>query len=83
MEKFFNPKSVAVVGASREPNKVGNVIVKNLLSAHFKGRIYPINPNAEEILELKCYKSVLDIPGNVDTAIISVPAKFTPSVMEE
>ncbi|MEM3609032.1 MAG: CoA-binding protein, partial [Candidatus Bathyarchaeia archaeon] len=52
---FFEPESVAVVGASRNPLKFGNSVLKNLLDLEFKGRIYPVNPNADEVLGLKAY----------------------------
>ena len=66
LEAFFNPRSVAVIGASREPRKVGHKILRNLIDYGFKGEIYPINPNAEEILGCKCYSSVLDVPSEID-----------------
>ena len=83
LAKVFNPTSIAVIGASREPNKIGHVIVKNFVDGGFSGRIYPINPNAESILGLRSYKSVLDIKGGVDSAVIAVPAAAVPSVLEE
>jgi acetate---CoA ligase (ADP-forming) len=83
MDSFFAPSSVAVIGASREENKVGHVIVKNLVTAHYHGIIYPINPHADKILELDCYPSVVDIPGKVETAIIAVPASLTSQALEQ
>lgn len=83
LAKVFNPSSIAVIGASREPNKIGHVIVKNFVDGGFSGKIYPINPNAEAILGLRSYRSVLDIKGNVDSAVIAVPAAAVPSVLEE
>ncbi|MCS7144951.1 MAG: CoA-binding protein, partial [Archaeoglobaceae archaeon] len=80
---FFNPKSVAVVGASRTPGKPGNNIVWNLKHHGFKGKIYPVNPNTCEIYELKCYPSVKEIPDQVDVAIIAVPAKIVPEIMRD
>ncbi|MEG9194327.1 MAG: acetate--CoA ligase family protein [Candidatus Methanoglobus sp.] len=80
---FFNPRSVAVVGASRTPGKPGNNIIWNLKTHGFKGKIYPVNPNAEEIHDLKCYPSLKDIPDSVDVAIIAVPAKIVPEVMRD
>lgn len=81
MLKILNPKSAAVIGASREPNKVGHIIFKNLLQSGVKA--YPVNPNARSILGVACYDKVTSIPDNVDIAIIAVPAKLTPSVIEE
>ncbi|MEM2587486.1 MAG: acetate--CoA ligase family protein, partial [Candidatus Bathyarchaeia archaeon] len=67
----------------RDPSKIGHGILRNLISGGFKGSIYPINPNADEILGLKCYGSVKDVPGEVDLAVIVVPAKVVPSVLED
>jgi len=73
LEFFFNPKTVAVVGASRKPGKVGYALLKNL-KEFYKGKIYPVNPNADEILGLKAYPKVSSIPDEVDVAVIAVPA---------
>ena len=83
LDKFFKPKSIAIIGASRDQNKIGHVILKNLIDAGFKGKIYPINPNAEEILNLKCYKSVLNIREEIDLAIIAVPANLALEVVKQ
>ncbi|MEM2341134.1 MAG: acetate--CoA ligase family protein [Candidatus Bathyarchaeia archaeon] len=83
LEAFFNPKSISVIGVSREPWKVGHRLFKNLVESGFSGRLYPINPNADEILGFKCYKSVKDVPGDVDLAVIVVPARIVPSVIED
>jgi len=83
LEAVFNPRSIAVIGASREPNKIGHVIVKNFVDGGFGGRIYPVNPNAEEILGLRSYKSVLEIRERVDSAVIAVPAAAVPQVLED
>jgi len=80
---MFLPSSVAVVGASREPGKVGYSVVKNLIDGGYEGRIYPINPNATEVLELKCYSSVKDVPEVPDVAIIAIPAKFVSGTISE
>jgi acetyl coenzyme A synthetase (ADP forming)-like protein len=80
---FFEPGSVAVIGASRDPSKTGHVILKNIVEGGYKGRIYPINPSANEILGLKCYKSVLEVPENIDLAVVVVPARLVPSVIDE
>ncbi len=87
LKPFFEPRSVAIVGASRTPGKPGHVTLQNFISnkqaGKFKGEIYPVNPSAEEILGLKCYPSVKDIPGDVDLAVVIVPAKFVPQVMRD
>ncbi len=82
LDYFFNPKSVAVIGASKHPHKIGHVILWNFLRS-YKGRIYPINPSVDEIMGLKTYKTILDVPGKVDLAVIAIPAKFVPPVLEE
>lgn len=82
LEPFFNPASIAVIGASRDSGKPGRAILKNLVG-HYKGRLYPVNPKSAEIDGLKCYKSVLDIPGTIELAVISIPAPFVPQAVEE
>ncbi|UNQ72658.1 acetate--CoA ligase alpha subunit [Infirmifilum sp. NZ] len=84
LEYLLRPRSVAVIGASRNPEKIGYQVVRNLLEGGFpKERIYPINPHADEILGLKCYPSILDVPYDVDLAVVVVPAPAVPSVLEE
>jgi acetyltransferase len=83
LKPIFYPKSVAVIGASREKGKLGHNVVENLLKGGFKGQIYPINPSGEDILGLKTYKCIRDAPGDVDLAIIIVPARIMPEVMED
>lgn len=82
LKYFFEPRSVAIVGASRNTKKIGHVILKNFVQG-FRGRIYPINPKAGEILDLKCYKSVKAVPGKIDLVIISIHAPLVPAVMRE
>lgn len=83
LEFLFKPRSIAVVGASRSPRKIGHTILRNLIAYGFRGRLYPINPRADEILGLRAYPSILDVPGEVDLAVIAVPAEKVPSVLEE
>ena len=83
LRRLFYPESVAIIGASRNPSKFGHVQLANLLRTGFKGRIYPVNPRADEILGLKCYPSVLDVPGRVDVAAITIPAPRVPAAVEE
>ncbi len=83
-EAFLRPRTIAVVGASRDPTKIGYRILRNIILSGFPtDRVFPVNPNATEILNLKCYASVLDIPGYVDLAVVAVPAKSVPAVLEE
>jgi acetyltransferase len=74
LEALFDPKSVAVVGASRSPGKLGHILAKNLVEYRFPGPIYPVNPEGGEILGLKAYPRVTEIPDKVELALISVPA---------
>jgi acetate---CoA ligase (ADP-forming) len=83
LDKLFNPRSVAVIGASQKALSIGNVITKNLIRYSYKGSIYPINPKADEVCGLKCYPSVADVPGEIDVAHISIPAKFIPDSIDE
>jgi acetyltransferase len=82
LEKFFNPKSVAIVGASRQEGKVGYEILKNISSC-FKGDIYPVNPKTETIEGFKCYPDLKSIGQSPELAIIVIPAKFVPQIMRE
>jgi acetyl coenzyme A synthetase (ADP forming)-like protein len=79
---FFNPKVVAVVGASRRPGKVGYELLRNLRE-YFKGRLYAVNPEAKEILGVPCYPSLSDVPDDVDVAVVVVPAEKVVDVAEE
>ena len=83
LETLFNPKSVAIIGASTKELSIGNVITKNLLHYNYKGEIYPINPKADEVRGIKAYKSIFDVPGSVDLAHISIPSKFVPQAVED
>ena len=83
LEKFFNPQSVAVIGASREKGKVGYEILVNIMRGKYPGRIYPVNPKADVIEGLPCYPTLKAIGAVPDLVIVVVPAKFVPSVMEE
>lgn len=83
IRKLFEPNSVAVVGASRDPEKLGHQILRNLVEADFEGKIYPVNPKADEILGLKCYSSLEKAPKKTQLAVIAVPSKIVPSVLEQ
>ena len=76
LERFFCPESVAIIGAAREEGKVGHTILEGVMNSKFKGRIYPVNPKAEEIHGLKCLKSIFDAPEDIDLAIIVIPGKY-------
>jgi len=80
---FFRPSSVAVIGASRDPEKLGYAVLANLKNGGFAGALYPVNPKAEEILGLKAYPTVLDIPGPVDLAVIVIPYPLVPEALRQ
>ncbi len=81
--RFFRPRSVAVIGASTKPGKVGNAVLRNLIDGGFKGKIYPVNPKAKEILGLKVYNRIKDIPGEVDHAFIAIRADTIPDIIPD
>jgi acetyl coenzyme A synthetase (ADP forming)-like protein len=83
MNRIMKPKAVAVIGASDSEGKIGNSVMKNIINGGYEGELYPINPKADEILGRKAYKSVKDIPGDIDVAVFAVPAKFCVQAMEE
>jgi acetyl-CoA synthetase (ADP-forming) len=83
LRKLFYPRAVAVVGASRDPSKIGHIVLRNILSGGYQGRVYPVNPNAEEILGLRAYPSVSSIPGQVDVVVVAVPAHKVLEVVED
>ena len=80
---FFNPKSIAVVGASATRGKVGFNVLKNIIESNYSGELYPINPKAKEILGKKAYKSVLDVPEEIDIAIFVIPGKLVNQIAIE
>ena len=81
LNNFFKPKSIVVIGASRNPNKVGHVLLKNLVDSGFKGSVFAVNKNAEKILDYISYKSVLNIKEKIDLAIIAIPSQFVLQVV--
>jgi acyl-CoA synthetase (NDP forming) len=83
LDAIFKPKTIAVIGASTKPGSIGNVIVRNLRRFQYRGRLYPVNPRAEKIEELDCYPSVMDIPDNIDLAIIVVPRDLVKPALEQ
>ena len=87
MDAFFNPRSVAIIGATKKVDKAGHVIFKNFstnkMRGVFKGELYPVNPNEDSILGFKCYPSITHIPDEVDLIVVIVPANVVPSIMEE
>src|SRR5215216_1931888 len=83
MNRIMKPKGLAVIGASAEDGKIGNSVMKNLINGGYKGQIYPIHPKADEILGYKAYRSVKDVPGEIDVAVFAIPAKFVAGALVE
>ena len=83
MEQFFTPRSIALVGASSKKGKIGNSILDSLVNYDYDGTVYPINPKQESIFDVPCYKSILDVPEEVDMVVVSVDLSMTPPVLEE
>ena len=83
LHRFFQPRSIAVVGASKDSRKIGHAALKNILISEYECNLYPVNPGEESILGLKCYPKITDIPGTVDLVLISVPAAIVPKVMQD
>ncbi len=83
LERFFNPKSIAVIGASTNPNKLGYAVLENLVEGGFIkiGLVYPINLNAEKILGIPAYPTVLDVPGSIDLGVIVIPYPHVPAAL--
>jgi acetyl coenzyme A synthetase (ADP forming)-like protein len=83
MNRIMKPDAVAVIGASAENGKIGNSVMKNLINGGYQGAIYPIHPSAESILGKKAYRSVKDVPGEIDLAVFAIPAKFVAQALTE
>ncbi len=80
---FFNPKAVAVIGASRDPEGIGHRLLENLVHSRFNGPVYPVNPHATVISSIRAHASILDIPDDVDLAVIAVPHEQVPAIVDE
>ena len=83
MNRIMMPKSVAVIGASDEAGKIGNSVMKNLINGGYKGKILPIHPKAAEIMGYKAYRTVNDVPGEIDVAVFAIPAKLVAGALTE
>ncbi|KPK60967.1 MAG: acetyl-CoA synthetase [Gammaproteobacteria bacterium SG8_31] len=81
--KLFEPRSIAVIGASEREGSPGAAVLRNLLSARFKGRVYPVNPKHEKVQRRRCYSSIRSIGKEIDLAVIVTPARAVPDVLEE
>ena len=83
MNRIMKPRAVAVIGASAENGKIGNSVMKNLINGGYQGAIYPIHPSADSIMGKKAYKSVKDVPDEIDVAVFAIPAKFVAQALTE
>lgn len=83
LTRLFAPNSIAVIGASRSPEKVGSIVIKNIISSKFQGRIFAVNPNAQNINDIQCYPDVLSLPEVPDLAIIAIPAASVIEVLSQ
>lgn len=83
LDSFFKPKSIAVIGASKKPDKIGYAVLKNIIDSGFAGEIYPLNPKEESILEKKAFAKITDINPPPELALICVPAVATEEVVKE
>ena len=83
LQPIFSPRSVAVIGATEKIGSVGRTVIWNLISSPFGGTVYPINPKRENILGIKAYPSIKDLPDQIDLAVIVTPAPTVPGIIEE
>ena len=83
LNHFFNPRSIAVIGASRDSHKLGHGVVRNLHDYHYRGKVYPVNPKAREILGYTCFPNIAAVPKPVDLAIVVVPAHHVVSTVAD
>jgi acetyltransferase len=83
LEAILRPKSVAVIGASTSPDKLGHEILRNILDGGYQGAVYPINPKAEAILDLPCHANVKELPEPPDLAVLIIPARFVPQAVQD
>jgi acetyltransferase len=83
MEQFFNPHSIAVIGASDKPDSIGHTLVQNLIDGGYDGTILPVNPHLDEVHGLKTYRAITDAPPFTDLAIVAVPIAMTPEVVRQ
>ncbi len=83
LERLFNPKTIAVVGASSQRGSVGRALMENLAHGGFRGEVFPVNPNREKAVGCKCFSSIKEIPRKVDLAVIATPAEIVPGIVEQ
>ncbi|MFC2157850.1 acetate--CoA ligase family protein [Acidobacteriota bacterium] len=83
LDSIFHPRSIAVIGASRQIGSVGNSLLANIIDSRYQGIVFPVNPNADGVLGIKAYPNVLEIPDDIDLAVVIVPARLVHKVLEE
>ncbi len=83
LDKFFNPQSVAIIGATENPQNITSTIIQNLFEIGFKGSIVPVNPHHDKVFGLKCYSSLLDIREKIDLSVIAIPSNHVPEILDE
>src|SRR5579872_5050299 len=83
LDVFFSPKTVAVIGATETPGSVGRTLLWNLVTSPFGGTVYPVNPKRPSVLGVKAYKSMADIPEQVDLAVVVTPPPSIPGIIRE
>ncbi len=83
LDKIMRPKAIAVIGASTKPATIGSELMQRLRDYKFNGQVYPVNPKADVIEGFKAYPTVLDIPGDVDFAVIIIPQKCVLDILEQ
>lgn len=83
LTKLLNPKSIAIVGVSNNPSKLGSLILSNIINSGYEGKIFPVNPKYDSVLGMKCYKSISEIQDEIDIVCIVVPAEFVLDIVEE
>lgn len=82
LDAIFKPRAVAVIGASRRRSSIGREVIRNLIEFEYAGKVFPVNPKADAVASMKCYRSVSDVPDEVDLAVIVVPRDEVPAVLE-
>ena len=83
LDAIFNPRSVAIVGASNNPRRWGNGTIRNMLAGGYRHKLYPVNPAEDEVLGIRCYPGISDVPDRIDLAIIVINASLVPGVIQE
>ena len=83
MDVIFRPETVAVIGATDKAGSVGRTVLSNLISSPFGGTVFPVNPNRPNVLGIRTYPSVAEVPDDVDLAVIVAPARAVPGIMAE